>query len=65
MAARAAELGQYALADGDQLVEGQGVTPDIEIDNPPHATFLGEDAQLEKALAVLQEKLKTDPVKPY
>ena len=63
--ARAAELGQYALADGGQLVEGQGVTPDIEVDNPPHAAFLGEDAQLEKALAVLQEKLKTDPVKPY
>ena len=63
--ARVAELGQYALADGAQLVEGKGVTPDIEIDNPPHATFLGGDAQLEKALAVLQEQLKADPVKPY
>ena len=41
------------------------MTPDIEIDNPPHATFLGGDAQLEKALAVLQEQLKADPVKPY
>ena len=63
--ARAAELGQYALADGTQLVEGKGVTPDIEVDNPPHATFLGEDAQLEKALSVLQDQLKSDPVKPY
>ena len=31
-------------------VEGNGVEPDIELDNPPRATFLGGDAQLDARL---------------
>ena len=30
------------------LIEGHGVDPDIVVDNLPHATFKGEDAQLER-----------------
>jgi tricorn protease len=59
--ARAAEFGQYA-ADGRWIIEGQGVAPDIEVDNPPHASFLGKDAQLDAALAYLETKVKDEPV---
>ncbi len=61
---RVAENGQFA-ADGRWLIEGIGVLPDVEVDNPPHATFAGEDRQLEVALQLLEKKLKEQPVKPY
>ena len=47
--ATAAELGVYG-PDGKWLIEGHGVEPDIVVDNLPHATFSGNDAQLEAAL---------------
>ena len=43
------------------LVEGRGVVPDIVVDNLPHETFQGRDRQLERAIEVLQEKIRTDP----
>ena len=49
--------------DGQWLVEGTGVLPDIEVDNLPHQAFLGKDAQLEAAIAYLKKKIKEDP--PY
>jgi tricorn protease len=60
---RAAENAQFDAKDGRWLVEGVGVTPDIEVDNPPHATFKGEDKQLDAALSYLQKKLKEQPIK--
>ncbi|MFZ6686801.1 S41 family peptidase [Undibacterium sp. SXout11W] len=60
---RAAENAQFSV-DGHWLVEGVGVTPDIEVDNLPHATFKGQDQQLETAIRILQEKLQSEPVKP-
>lgn len=62
--ARAAELAQFSVPGAEWLVEGTGVAPDIEVDNLPHATYVGKDAQLETALKVLAEKLKTHPVTP-
>lgn len=59
--ARSAELAQIGL-DGEWLVEGKGVTPDVEVDNPPHATFMGEDAQLDAAIRILNDKLREKPV---
>ena len=47
---RAAETGQMD-AQGRFLIEGVGVAPDLEVDNPPRATFEGGDAQLDAALA--------------
>lgn len=61
--ARVAEYPQYAM-DGQWLVENVGVAPDIVVDNLPHATFKGGDAQLERAITYLQEKLRTEPVPP-
>lgn len=58
--ATAAEFGVFS-PDGIWLIEGHGVEPDIVVDNLPHATFKGQDAQLEKALEVLQKLIKDDP----
>ncbi|MFZ6848329.1 S41 family peptidase [Undibacterium sp. RuRC25W] len=60
---RAAENAQFSM-DGQWLVEGVGVIPDVDIENLPHATFNGQDQQLEIALKMLQEKLQSEPVKP-
>ncbi len=51
--------------DGNWVVEGHGVTPDVEVSNLPHATFKGADAQLDAALNYLQQKLRDEPVKPF
>jgi tricorn protease len=60
---RAAEMGQYG-ADGSWIIEGVGVAPDVEVDNMPHATFLGADQQLDAALRILQDKIKSQPIPP-
>ncbi|WP_370089484.1 S41 family peptidase [Ekhidna sp.] len=57
--ARAPMFGVYA--DGEWRIEGWGFVPDIEIDNLPHATFNGQDAQLDKAIEHLLQKIKDDP----
>lgn len=59
--ATAAETGVFG-PDGDWLIEGHGVDPDIVVDNLPHATFKGQDAQLDAAIKFLQEEIKKNPV---
>jgi len=59
--ARVAEYAQYDRR-GRWLIEGAGVAPDIEVDNAPYATAMGQDAQLAAALSYLQDKLKAEPV---
>ncbi|NVK55461.1 MAG: PD40 domain-containing protein [Alteromonadaceae bacterium] len=61
--ARVAELPVFAT-DGRWITEGLGIKPDIEVDNLPHATFNGEDAQLDAAIDYLQKRIKQRPVKP-
>jgi tricorn protease len=56
----AAENGSFVPNEG-WVVEGPGITPDIIVDNLPVATFRGEDAQLDAAIAKLQELLAKDP----
>jgi tricorn protease len=58
--ATAAEIGVYS-ADGRWLIEGHGVDPDVVVDNLPHATFAGEDAQLKAAIDLLQKQIAEDP----
>lgn len=60
---RAAEHAQFDANTGKFIVEGIGVAPDIEVDNPPHASFKGEDKQVDAAIAYLQKKLKEQPIK--
>jgi len=61
--ASAAENGVFGT-HGSWLIEGHGVDPDIVVDNLPHATFEGHDAQLETAIDYLQKKIKAEPVNP-
>ena len=58
--ARAAEIGVYG-PDGDWMIEGWGHEPNKEVDNLPHQTFNGRDAQLEAAVKQLQRLIKKDP----
>ncbi len=67
--ATAAETGVYT-PDGKWLIEGHGFDPDIVVDNAPHGTFTGEDAQLQAALELLKKEIHEDPrpvpkVPPY
>jgi tricorn protease len=58
---RAAETGQVD-AEGRFLIEGIGVTPDIEVDNLPRATAMGQDAQLDAAIAELKKRIAEQPI---
>jgi tricorn protease len=58
--ARAPMTGVYG-PEGTWLIEQIGVVPDIEVDNLPHATFGGSDAQLDTAIAYLKEQITKDP----
>ncbi|MEE1876806.1 S41 family peptidase [Altererythrobacter litoralis] len=62
-AVRIAENAQYSI-DGKWIIEGYGVGPDYEVENGPYATFQGEDAQLQAAVSILQEKIRQEPVRP-
>ena len=59
--ATAAEFGQYG-PEGKWVIEGHGVDPDIVVDNLPHATFMGGDAQLDAAIAYLKKEIAEHPV---
>lgn len=61
--ARVSEFPQYGV-DGQWLIEAVGVEPDIDVDNLPHATFNGRDAQLEAGLDWLRRKLAEEPIPP-
>jgi tricorn protease len=59
--AAAPQIGMYT-AEGKWLIEGHGVDPDVVVDNLPHATFLGQDAQLDAAIAHLQTLIQEQPI---
>ncbi len=58
--ARTPQSGVYG-PEGEWLIEQIGLVPDIVVDNLPHATFNGEDAQLDAAIRHLQQKIADDP----
>jgi tricorn protease len=58
--ATAAMFGVYG-PEREWLIEGHGVEPDIVVDNLPHSTFNGKDAQLDAAIDHLQKLIKEDP----
>ena len=60
--ATAAEMGVYG-PESKWLIEGHGVDPDMVVDNLPHATFEGQDAQLDAAIVYLRDLIKEEPVK--
>jgi tricorn protease len=54
---RTSEYGRNGSCSGTNL-ENYGVPPDVYVDNTPEDFLKGRDAQLEKAVTVLQEELK-------
>ena len=57
------EFSRYDLEGKEWIMEGQGVEPDIRVDNDPAREFAGIDDQLERAIAAIQETLKTQPLR--
>jgi tricorn protease len=55
---RKPEFASYSSETSDWIIEGIGVEPDIMIDNDPAQEYKGIDAQLDKAIEVILEKLK-------
>ncbi len=51
-----------ASKNGEWIIEGYGVDPDIEVDNDPASVIAGKDPQLERAITEVMAKLKS-PVK--
>ena len=51
-----------ASKNGEWIIEGYGVDPDIEVDNDPQSVIAGKDPQLERAISEVMAKIKT-PVK--
>jgi tricorn protease len=52
---------EFALTDanGQYVIEGYGVDPDIEVDNDPRSVLTGRDPQLERAVQEVMKKLTT------
>ena len=53
---KASHIEQIVVAE---IIEGKGVEPDIIVDNDPAREFNGIDDQLNKAIEVIKEELKT------
>jgi tricorn protease len=52
----------FASKEGQWIIEGYGVDPDIEVDNDPKSEIAGRDPQLERGIAEVMTRLKS-PVK--
>jgi tricorn protease len=64
------EFSRYDLEGKKWIIEGTGVEPDIVVDNDPYLEYTGTDQQLNKAVEVILEELKTQgkkipPHPPY
>ncbi len=57
-----APRGGFFNTDGEWDVENKGIAPDIEVDPEPKLIEQGRDPQLEKAVEVCLELLKTQGV---
>jgi tricorn protease len=53
----------FASKNGEWIIEGHGVDPDIEVDNDPKSEIAGRDPQLERGIAEIMTKLKDRQVK--
>lgn len=48
--------------DGRWIIENEGVVPDIEVENDPAEMMAGHDAQLQKAIDVLMQEIRENPL---
>ena len=49
--------------EGEWIIEGYGVDPDIVVENDPKSVLAGKDPQLERAVAEVMKKMETEPKK--
>jgi tricorn protease len=49
--------------NGNYIIEGEGVTPDIEVDNDPASVIAGKDPQLERGIAEVLKAMEANPRK--
>ena len=64
------EFAPYSIDGKRWIIEGHGVEPDIYVDNDPALEYAGVDQQLNKAIEVIMQELKTQekhipPPPPY
>ncbi|MFN8005483.1 MAG: PDZ domain-containing protein [Terriglobia bacterium] len=57
------EFSVFDLSGKEWVIEGHGVDPDIVVDNDPAKEYAGIDQQLDKAIAIILEEMKKQPVK--
>ncbi len=57
------EFSRYDTEGKEWIMEGVGVEPDIFVDNDPSKEFEGIDEQLNKAIEVVKEEMKKNPLK--
>jgi tricorn protease len=50
-----------AGADGNWMIEGEGVRPDIEVENDPVSVLQGKDPQLERGIAEVMKRIQEKP----
>lgn len=51
----------FADVNGNFVIEGEGVEPDIEVDNDPASVIAGRDPQLERAIEEVMARIQADP----
>lgn len=56
---RKPEFASYSSEKSEWIIEGYGVDPDIYLDNDPYKEYMGIDDQLNKALELIKEEMKT------
>ena len=54
------EAGTVSL-QGQWIIEGHGVDPDIDVDNDPKSVLEGRDPQLERGVAEVMKKIESEP----
>jgi tricorn protease len=55
---RKPEFGHFDYNEQQWVIEGEGVSPDVEVINDPWQEFKGNDQQLNKAIELMLEELK-------
>ncbi|MBE7542020.1 MAG: PD40 domain-containing protein [Solibacteraceae bacterium] len=53
----------FASADGRWVIEGEGVAPDIEVENDPKSVIEGRDPQLERGVQEALKRIQANPKK--
>ncbi|MBL8821479.1 MAG: PD40 domain-containing protein [Planctomycetia bacterium] len=53
------EFSRYDREGKEWIMEGYGVDPDIVVDNDPAEEYTGKDAQLDRAIELMLEEIKT------